>query len=238
MRDASLALNGGRVRRQAIAMPVTIGDTAGRILDCDTCGNSYETRNSPHKEYCSDECYYKDRGQNAFNQLSTDHKLCASCFRYVKTTYCPDADFLEELSSFEHRALQRRGKITDGPDGELRLDITSVDGSTRPIGIRKDGSTREFCYIGRQYPTEHTRYLYGTSGPWVCECGNVDLSEHNELLAKQDAERMVLALLDRLREFYEKGAIQREPDREMFFEYYSERDADLTTAVGASLYRE
>jgi hypothetical protein len=49
---------------------------------------------------------------------------------------------------------------------------------------------------------------------------------------------MVLALLDRLREFYEKGAIQAEPDRGVFFEYFEERDADLRTSVGAALYRE
>jgi hypothetical protein len=223
-----------------MSMPAsdTIGRQVGIIDSCVECGNQFKVQDSPRPNHCSEQCFYEDRGSGALNALKTDHKLCATCFKYIKKTYCPSADFLEELSSFEHRALQRSGKITNGPDGELQLDITGVDGSTRPLGIRKDGSTREFVYIGRQYPTQHTRYLYGSSGPWVCECGNVDLSEHNELLANQDTEGMVLALLDRLREFYEKGAIQQEPQRGVFFEYFDERDADLRTSVGAALYRE
>jgi len=205
---------------------------------CQTCSEGFDAYESPRDNHCTHKCFYADKGENALNRLRTDHKLCSSCFRYVKAVHCPDKDFLKEASSLEGRAIKKGATYTDAPDGSLLLDITPVYTNTRPPGLRKDGIQSEFCYIGRQYPTEHTRYLYGTSGPWICECGNVDLQHHNEVLARQDYESVVGALARRLKEFYDKGALSHEPDLSVFFEYVEERDADLATSVGAALYRE
>ena len=209
----------------------TIGDVAGYIRHCNTCSTAFDTNDSPHEEHCSRECYFEEKGEGALNQLASDHKLCSSCFRYVKSTHCPSTDFLEDRASKVRNALNAGGEYSE-VDGKVVLDVRGARTKRQP-GIETE---RGYCYIGMQYPTTHTRYLHGSSGRWVCECGNVDLGHHNEVLAGVDYESTVACLLSRLVEFYEKGAIQESPSESVFYEWLEKDGVGLETAVGASLH--
>lgn len=198
---------------------------------CGECGTGFNPRESPREQHCTDECFYADRGEGALNQLASDHRLCNTCFKYVKSTHRPSTDFLEEAASKEQNAIDAGGEYAD-QDGTVVLDVTEARTKRHP-GIETDHG---YCYIGMQYPTTHTRYLHGSSGKWVCECGNVDLGHHNDLLARVDYGETVACLLSRLGEFFEKGAIQESPTESVFYEWLEKDDYGLETAVGAALH--
>lgn len=207
-------------------MSVQIGDTV-HIRHCSWCEKQFKTTDSPRDEHCSHECFYKDRGEGALNQLASDHKICASCYRYIKSISKPEQSWLEEKADRVETALNHGGELTNGPNGQLTLDARFCSNTRH---------TDTESIIGYQHPTPETDYLYGNSGKWICSCGNVEVHEHDDILANLDIETTITLLLARLRDLYYKGAIRKAPTESVFFEAFDTDKKNWKHAVGKALH--
>jgi hypothetical protein len=207
-------------------MSVTIGDTSP-IDTCAWCETVFQVRDSPRDNYCSHDCYYRDKGQGALNQLKSDHKICATCFRYIKQVSAPEETWVEEKADRVETALNHGGELTDGPDGEITLDATDCSNTRH---------TQAESIVGYQYPTENTKYLYGNSGKWICSCGNVETHKRDDILEQLDLDVTVSLLLQRLSDLYDKGAIQNAPTQQTFTDEFDTEELNWQYAIGKALY--
>jgi len=207
-------------------MSATIGDFV-HIHTCDVCETQFKTDSSAYEEYCGPECYYKARGKGALNQLENEHKICAACFRPIKTVHEASQGFKDRKADKVDTALDHGAELTAGPDGEVTLDLTDATNARH---------THAEAIIGYQYPTTHTDYLYGNSGKWICECGNVDTHKRQDILAEMDLEATIGHLLCRLDELYAKGAIDRAPDSHVFEQAFAAEALNWELAIGKALY--
>jgi len=178
-------------------MSTTIGDTVD-IRSCDWCDDKFQAGQSPREQHCSHDCFYNDKGQGALNQLESDHKLCATCFRYIKTVSTPEQSYLEDKADRVGTAVNHGGELYGGDDGELTLDATECS-NTRHTAAQS--------IIGYQYPTQDTDYLYGNAGKWICSCGSVETNERDATLESIELEVTITNLCDRLSRLSRQGAV-------------------------------
>jgi len=197
------------------------------IRNCDECSKAFKTVDSPREYHCSHECYYLDKGQGALNQLKSDHKICATCFRYIKSVHAPKQSWLEKKADRVDTAIQHGGEYVKGPNGQLTLDATECSNSRH---------TSTESIIGYQYETPHTDHLYGESGKWICECGNVETYARDDVLEQLDLDTTKELLIQRLFDLYDKGAIQERITPDVFYEAFSSEDMNWRYAIGKALH--
>jgi len=104
-------------------------NTARRCEGCEEIGEKWEFQG----DYCSTECRYRDRGESIFQQIRSDHTVCASCFGVRKVTEPPTNDWKHENGSGYQVALNS-GATLSKVDGKQVLDYTEV-GGTRPVAV-------------------------------------------------------------------------------------------------------
>jgi len=122
-------------------MTVTVDDTQTvtcKSDDCEETGQEWEFRNG---EYCSTECFHRDRGRRLLTNIKYDHRWCHGCFRRLKTINKPRAkdpgfvvgyQFLTEharYGEFEGRAVVNERTCTDDrrpPSPSERLTMTGT----------------------------------------------------------------------------------------------------------------
>lgn len=202
-------------------MSVQIGDEV-YIRHCQECNEAFKATDSPREQHCSHECYYLDRGEGALNQLASDHTVCSSCFKYIKSISTPEQSWLDDKADWVGTVLDHGGEYTDSDD-EIVLDATDA---------AEKRFTSADSIVGYQFPTEHTDYL---EGKWICECGNGNIHERDEVLAGLELETTITLLLTRLQEFYDKGAIHAPPTERVFFDTFDEDERNWKLAVGKCL---
>jgi len=207
-------------------MSTTLGQEY-HILGCDWCEEQYIKQESPRDEYCSHDCFYKDKGDGAINQLESDHKLCATCFRYIKTVSTPEQSYLEDKADRVETAINHGGELYGGPNGELTLDATDCS-NTRHTAAQS--------IIGYQYPTEDTDFLYGNSGKWICSCGCVDTHERDETLAQLELDVTITNLCDRLSRLSQQGAVGGDFSEHRFLEAFEASERNWKYSIGYGLY--
>lgn len=175
--------------------------------DADGCEETFTEGTAIRSRFCSLDCFYRDKGRTALNQIESDHRFCATCFRQVKTTSEPSEDWTDRGASPMDAALAN-GAVLANADGEITLDATECS-DARP--------TATDSAVGYQYPTENTTFVVDTAdatGPyrhltrtWGCRCGNVDLGERHGVLEDVEIDTMLPSLWRCLVTLVEAGAI-------------------------------
>ena len=61
---------------------------------CKACETEYNGGYAPG--YCSEDCFYRAKGQNILRQINNDHRHCSSCFHVRKSIEKPPEWFLQE----------------------------------------------------------------------------------------------------------------------------------------------
>jgi len=204
---------------------------------CGVCDDEYEIPSAAPRGYCSDECYYAEKGNAALRQIDSDHTLCASCFRYIKTTSAPSQTWLEDRSDKVQTALDNGGSLESDESGQLTLDVTDATDTRQ---------TAAGSIVGFQHTTEHTSWgsdiretdcgnelVYQR---WICSCGNVDVGERDEILASLDLQDTLTNLLQRLYELNSRGAIGGDFDHTEFLDAFDKEDLNWSYAIGRGLY--
>jgi len=66
-----------------------------QVHTCKTCEAEYEYG---HKRgYCSEDCFYRERGESVIRQIKSDHTVCTSCFAKLKTVDTPPTETLRRI---------------------------------------------------------------------------------------------------------------------------------------------
>lgn len=173
--------------------------------------------------YCSADCFYRHKGRKAISEIKRNHKWCATCFRPVKSVLPPDEDCpdfaigwqfpTEHTTHAEHEATRSQHAVA--ADGSVQRQRPDVDDAQ---------------------PADRVPYTR-----WSCECGNVDLSERDELLEmveiKADRVGLVRTLLYCLYDLHADGVFERPPDRDRLFDAIRENYADWEYAAGRALHQ-
>jgi len=198
------------------------------IDSCNRCGKQYKSKDSPRDGHCSHDCFYKDRGEGALNQIASDHRICATCFRLIKSVSNPDESYIQDRKDWRRIIMDYGGDLYGDSDFDKVLDATDVTTSTR--------ITASESIIGFQYPTEHTEYLHANSGRWMCQCGAVDTNNREDILASLELETTIAMLLARLTELAQSGAISDTPNTETFVDVFDPQELNWEYAIGKALY--
>lgn len=184
--------------------------------ECEYCGEEFAIIAAVEGNYCSTGCFYREKGERVLNQIKSDHRICATCFRRIKEVEYPPGDISVAVPT------------PDPPHG---------DGDTDGV---KD------VLIGYQYPTPSTEFAIDDTSTdayrvqerrrWSCECGTVDPSERDDILEDVEIEAIVPNLLQTLRFLERSGAIQQRPQKDRLFEALREEWRDWAFAIGRALY--
>lgn len=213
--------------------------------ECSFCDSAYESHDPVAGSYCSLECYYRDKGEGVLHDIQQDHRFCSTCFRQVKTVEHPPDQWLEDASSILKTALDAGAEIV-GREGQLTLDAT--DAETKR-------STAADSVVGFQYPTEFTTFGEDLTpeerrrrledqptanrsmrGTWGCECGAVDLADHDRTLELVEGHFVFLNLLRCLLTYYREGAIEQRPSKDRLFDAFREHGREFDLAIGEALF--
>jgi len=55
----------------------------------DDCETTFAVEHAIRGNYCSAGCFYRQKGANVLARIRQDHRLCATCFRQIKTVTPP-----------------------------------------------------------------------------------------------------------------------------------------------------
>jgi predicted Fe-S protein YdhL (DUF1289 family) len=67
---------------------------------CEYCDENYTV--GYDAQYCSEECYHKQQGQNLLNNIKYDHRFCFGCMRQLKEVSRPPADKPDCVVGFQY----------------------------------------------------------------------------------------------------------------------------------------
>jgi hypothetical protein len=117
------------------------------------CDASRDPHDSVEGSYCSQACYYRDRGDRLLRAIEHRHELCSTCFRLTKDIERPPVEYLR-------RHFRRSGVGW------------SREGADEPWTVERYGQeVSRDAVVGFADATEHaTPGSYGLE----CRCGAVD----------------------------------------------------------------
>lgn len=201
---------------------------------CKDCGEQMNDFYSPG--YCSHECYYRKRGEDAMDVVRDDHRICATCLRYLKDIERPPEDWKEERGSSLRVAMNRGAEYHSVDEQTIALDVSELN---------KIPVTAVDSVIGFEYGTEnaegvvkeievdeHTRVCTHGVG---CICGNTDPSETFEYAREVEPKQLLVNFITTFRRLEAEGHIDRRIDKDVFFDAF--RDSrDWEYALGRALY--
>lgn len=191
------------------------------------------------RDYCSEDCFYSSRGDKALNLLRYDHRLCASCGRFLKEVDPPSEDWKHYRESLTELLLDAGAEYTN-QDGELVLDATSVNAGKRPTNTESiigfEDSTPNAENVIKEYgEKEYSIQNILTTG-LGCQCGNTDTSVISKTLQGVEMAKVLANYVLTFRALEREGQLSERIDKAMFFESYKET-RDLSYSLGVALYK-
>lgn len=200
---------------------------------CFECRDEFELPGY-NNDVCSEECYYRHKGEKAENILRNDHRLC-TCGRQLKEVNPPSQEWQETKQSALETVLEHGGEYHN-VDNQLTLDATEAS-DRRP--------TNTDCVIGFQHRTQHAEtvekefevgdyhrtYATGTG----CECGITDTRDIDEDLRATELATVLANFVYLFRELYHEGQLDQRINKDIFFREYK-RSQDITYALGKALH--
>lgn len=191
-------------------------ETAEQQFQCAHCGEPRDPHASVGGSFCTEECRIAHKGRSALNQIESDHRYCASCFRQVKTTHRPTDEELREMDvrwSIREAFIGYQWRTEHGVPAEVELpDMEPADAD-----------------IQIENPP-----VRGATG---CVCGAIDHRDHDADLARIEGLASVgQHLLVCLRELAEREALDADPCPREFLDALEERPGDWEHAAGRALY--
>lgn len=164
--------------------------------------------------YCSEECYYKERGDRALNNLRHDHRFCASCG--------------SKLKSIEPVPDEKKIKI-EAPDHKNRPD----EGEIRNTHIGYQYLTPNAEISEKEYHIdEYSSIIHTGTG---CKCGNTDTRYIDKDLQEIELKETLVNYVKRFREIEREGQINQRITKDTFFRVFK-TTGDLEYALGKALY--
>jgi len=188
-------------RRRRIVMSVQ----SATQTTCSYCGETTEDYFSPG--YCSEQCYFREKGEKALNTVRTDHTRCSSCGRIRATTSPPKPE--EAFATVVDGAFNR-------VDGDVTYDAFGQDESQQAA-------------IGFRHPTD-------AEEQGICECGTMGKQGegHFDVLNGVATDAYLLRLRDQIKEACIEGQRETWPARGDLLRIYHDTQ-DLEYAVGRAL---
>lgn len=179
--------------------------------DCDA---EFVVEHAIRGNYCSAECFYRHKGANVLDEIRRDHRLCATCFRQIKSVERPGGVSLK----------------VEPPDHE------GAAGGVRETIIGRQYPTEHTTWGLDVHQLDDYVILDRTR--WSCECGTVDPSERDDIIeqVELDDNGIVGDLLETLHFLERSGAIDRRPSKQRLFEALREEWRDWEFAIGRCLY--
>ena len=217
--------------------PSTDGDSEQHQRECDH-PDCEETRKkwNLHHGYCSKACRHRAKGQEVLDLIVHDHRLCASCFRPIKTVDKPTTEWLDNVGSHVQVALNAGARLRS-IDSDLQMDTGGVQINSQldytPITDGKRKVHTE-AVIGEQYMTEHT---VRTPWGWSCKCGNTDHTHREPAIIDVEIEQVIVFLYRALQQLHSEGHINQSPSRQELFAGLREHWKDWEYAIGRCLHK-
>lgn len=204
-----------------------------QLTECHHCGDEYE--NGYDGQYCSEECFYKEKADTALNLIRIDHKLCATCMTPIKEVEPPSEDWTHERGSATQVALKHGAEYHNVDDVGLSLDVTEC---------YRANPTSVDSVVGYQYRTpeaetvikeidvdDWTRVKQTGTG---CSCGQTDPSVSDNDIKDTQPARILANYVKMFNYLKRTGQTTQDLDKDVFFEVFREtRDWDL--ALGKAI---
>lgn len=177
---------------------------------CGYCDGEFSLPNT-RPNHCDDNCFYRDKGAKALNQLHSDHRVCSTCYGLVKDV---------------EPAKQH---WTPGPDHQTRTDSGPKDISD---GLQYP-TNRTVWAVDE---TDQSEYLRIERTRWGCVCGAVNPRHEIAEIQAVDPTKTIRNLWYALVDAFERGAIEEEPRKEPYLEAFKPPWRGAEYAIGKSLY--
>jgi len=209
--------------------------------ECKHCGASIKTSEDGEGSefyapgYCSESCFHKYQAETVLDDVRADHRVCGTCFEFIKEVEPPGDDWKAGRSSRVEAALDN-GAEFHNLGGQAALDVTECSSAPRTavesvIGFEYRTAEAETVVKEVETSTGIRAYQTGTG----CKCGNVDVSSTDDLLRECSPRRVLKNTILTLHLLEYEGKIDKRVDKELFFDTFREtRDFDI--ALGKALY--
>jgi len=183
---------------------------------CEHCGDVHPVNElfqpDTHGNYCDKECYFTHKGEKALNQIESDHTVCASCHKTIKSIEKPPKGTTLNIPPADHKqATQTTSNVLIGYQYQTESTERYADG-------KGEGPTAVF----------YTR--------WSCECGTVDPNERDDILEAVDLQATVKNLCKRLYDLSRQDAIGGSFNHTRFLDAFEKDERNWAYAVGFGLY--
>lgn len=214
----------------------TSATTQPETAECSYCGDDRDIHASVAGSFCSEDCYHKHQADKALNVVRNDHRICASCLRFIKSVERPDEEWVNEQNSRRQHALNN-GAIWHTKNGMQVFDITRCPDKQR---------TQTESVIGFQYRTENAetvvkelegpdRYSRIKQTGTACKCGNTNPSERVEVLQESEPATVLANHFITFRRLYSEGKVDSRINKDVLFETFRET-RDLQLSLGRALH--
>jgi len=206
------------------------------IPECAHCENYRNPNKSYRGSYCSETCYYSDKGSNAVNIIQHDHRFCGSCGAVLKQIDPPSEEWEHNRQSMQQVLLENGAELIQGDSG-IEIDATEATGH-RPITdavIGFQDSTPEATDVLKDSHTDKYSIEQITRTGLGCECGNADTTHTSDILQQADLVRVLSNYVQTFRLLYHEGQLDQRISKEIFFQEYK-RSQDITYALGKALH--
>lgn len=145
--------------------------------ECSECDTEYDAGEAVNGSFCSWGCYYRKKGRAALQQIKHDHRICATCFRPIKTVLEPEERHPDCVVGWQFPTENTVHAI----DEFWRDEVSTLLDEDSP-----DAPARTDLDVGRNDRVERTR--------WACSCGAVDSGHrYEELEEVEPAKRLTNA---------------------------------------------
>lgn len=181
---------------------------------CERCGDPIVEANAVKGSFCSGTCWYRHKGRKILDQIESDHRWCATCFRQIKTVLKPPISDSIDVEGPDHA-----GRVDTGPKDVLVGWQFATEHTTWGLD---DVADDEYRTLDRQR--------------WSCECGNVDPSERDDILEDVEIDVVLQNLYYCLQGMAETGALTDAPDWSRMRDAAREHWRDWEYVIGHALY--
>lgn len=187
-------------------------DSDAPSFDCGApdCDTNEPTDAGPIGAYCSPECSHRHHGRKLLNLLKHDHRFCYTCFRQIKR--------VDDVPEHKRRSL---GRVTESA-------VTGYQTRT------------QHGELGEVAHPRSDNYGFETSMGTICECGNANTSEREDIIRESDIKTTVLELHRALTALRREGQHDHRIDIHDLIDVLHQQaqqgnDWDFPRAVGAAI---